>query len=127
MMVSSLRKIQVAMAVLFCMCRFDIAQTPLASDEKKPNAVKVLEIGKTTNQVFIAKLKKYPEWNDCSVQIYIINYGTDREIARRERLIISSFSFRYFDCSRRTLVRGGMGKPNTVIWKIPPGADYPTP
>ena len=68
--------------------------------------------------------------NNPSAQGYIINYGTDREIANRERQIRKAISFLKLDPSRVTLVRGG-ASPNggvyTKVWIVPPGADNPTP
>jgi hypothetical protein len=67
--------------------------------------------------------------NNPGHQGYIINYGTDREIAARERLINNHITFRRFDRSRITLVRGGAGQPGetiyTKLYRVPPGADNP--
>lgn len=62
-------------------------------------------------------------------QGYIINYGTDREIAARERLITNHIAFRKFDRTRITLVRGGDtgSGVNTKLYRIPPGAENPAP
>ena len=68
--------------------------------------------------------------NNPNNQGYIINYGTDREIARRERLITNHIAFRNFDRSRITLVNGGAspdGEPRTKLYRIPPGAENPAP
>ncbi|HEY8561302.1 MAG TPA: hypothetical protein VIL74_13075 [Pyrinomonadaceae bacterium] len=69
--------------------------------------------------------------NEPNAQGYIINYGTDREIARREALIRNHINFRKYDASRITFVRGG-ANPNgagvhTRLWLVPPGAQPPTP
>ncbi|MDQ3490670.1 MAG: hypothetical protein M3449_06350 [Acidobacteriota bacterium] len=67
--------------------------------------------------------------NNPNNQGYIINYGTDREIAARERLITRHINFRNFDRSRITLVRGsdtGSGV-NTRLYRIPEGAENPAP
>jgi len=61
-------------------------------------------------------------------QGYIINYGSDEGIARRERLITDNINFRRFDRSRITLVRGGDEfSAKTTLWLVPPGASYPAP
>jgi hypothetical protein len=67
--------------------------------------------------------------NNPTNQGYVINYGTDREIAARERLITNHIAFRNFDRSRITLVRGGdTGEgPKTRLYRIPPGAENPAP
>jgi hypothetical protein len=69
--------------------------------------------------------------NEPNAQGYIINYGTDREIAARERQIQKAIAFRKYDPSRVTIVRGG-ANPNgagvwTKVWIVPPGAENPTP
>ena len=55
--------------------------------------------------------------------------GTDREITARERLITNHITFRNFDRSRITLVRGGDrgNGPETRLYRIPPGAANPNP
>ncbi len=71
--------------------------------------------------------------NNPTAQGYIISYGTDREIAARERQIRNAISFLNLDASRVTLVRGGSTNPTgqrgvyTKVWIVPPGADNPTP
>ena len=67
--------------------------------------------------------------NNPDAQGYIINYGTDREIAAREKLIQNHINFRKYDRSRVTMVRGGNpdGVQNTKVYTVPPGADNPTP
>jgi len=94
---------------------------------KKPVAVKLLEIGDISEKEFRQKFNENKEWKDCDSdgQLYIINYGTDKQIEQREKLIIDLLPSRGYDCNRKTLVRGGSGSLRTVIWKIPPGADYP--
>lgn len=69
--------------------------------------------------------------NEPNAQGYIINYGTDREIAARERQIQKAINFRKYDASRVTIVRGG-ANPNgagvwTKVWIVPAGADNPQP
>jgi len=67
--------------------------------------------------------------NDPTSQGYIINSGTDREVARRETLIRNHINFRKFDASRITFVRGadtGEGI-QTRMYRVPAGALPPTP
>lgn len=94
---------------------FTICHTPILVDE----------FGRLPKKDIEARLTKfYSELsNNQNSQGYIINYGTDTEIAAREK-------FRHFDRSRITLVRGGpheSGKVYTKLWRVPPGADNPTP
>lgn len=98
----------------------------------KPDAVLVDEFGKLPNDdirgrldIFFAELSNNP-----NNQGYIINYGTDKEIAAREKLITNHINFRKFDRSRVTLVNGGASPDGTVktkLYRIPPGADNPNP
>src|SRR5687767_668267 len=107
------------------------AQVSPADPTPKPVAIKFLEIGKSTDRSFLrtieARWPVYDQW----ASYYIINYGTDREIARRERLITSSKFLQGVKHwgPRITLVRGGltMTGPKTLFWKVPPGANNPLP
>jgi hypothetical protein len=96
-----------------------------------PEAVLIDTFGKLPNDeirgrldTFFAELQHNP-----NNQGYIINYGTDKEIAAREKLITNHIAFRKFDRSRITLVRGGdTGEgPTTKLYRIPPGAANPAP
>ncbi len=69
--------------------------------------------------------------SEPNAQGYIINYGTDREIAARERQIQKAIRFRNYDPSRVTIVRGGANPNGAGVWTkvyvVPPGATNPTP
>lgn len=104
------------------------AQELVIPERSKPVAVIVLEIGRVTNKKFTRVLKEFDGRVYGNVQFYFINYGTNAEIRNRERLIINLIAFLNFDRSRITLLHGGLGNgPRTVVWKVPPGADYPKP
>jgi hypothetical protein len=113
-----------------CACTKEASETAPVAGEILP--VLVDEFGKLPNDdirgrldAFFAELSNNP-----NNQGYIINYGTDREIAARERLITNHIQFRNFDRSRITLVRGGTspdGEPRTKLYRIPPGANNPAP
>lgn len=95
-----------------------------------PTPILVDEFGKQSNDDIRGRLDTFfaEIANNPGSQGYIINYGTDREIAARERLILNHIAFRNQDRSRYTLVRGGAGTGiNTKLWRVPPGADNPTP
>ncbi|MEP6900778.1 MAG: hypothetical protein ABJA66_03450 [Actinomycetota bacterium] len=67
--------------------------------------------------------------NEPNGQGYIINYGTDEEIAVREKQIQKAITFRKYDANRITIVRSGTN-PNGAgvwmkVWIVPPGADNP--
>lgn len=67
--------------------------------------------------------------NDPTATGYIINYGTARDVAKRETLIRNHIRFRNFDASRINLVRGGDngGTLNTKLILSPSGAPTPQP
>jgi hypothetical protein len=67
--------------------------------------------------------------NNPSAAGYIINYGTDKEITRREKQIRDAIKFRNYDASRITFVRGGDSGTGirTVFFIVPAGATPPTP
>jgi hypothetical protein len=105
------------------------ASGPVATPE---GPVLVDEFGKLPNDDIRGRLDSFftELSNNPTNQGYIINYGTDREIAARERLITNHIAFRNFDRSRITLVRGGAspdGEPRTKLYRIPPGAENPAP
>jgi hypothetical protein len=97
----------------------------------RPEPVKVDEFGKFSNDVIRGRLDDFFNVlaSNPNDQGYIINYGTDKEIAAREKLITNHINFRKIDRSRITLVRGGdTGSGiNTKLYRIPPGADNPAP
>ena len=69
--------------------------------------------------------------NEPNGQGYILNYGTDEEVAVREKQIQKAINYRKYDASRVTVVRCG-ANPNgagvwTKVWIVPPGADNPQP
>ena len=105
------------------------AQEPVRMSGDKPMAVKVFEIGKVSNREF-ARGWKRENWgfSDWITQLYIINYGSDSEVAYREKVITNSIGFRNFDRIRITFLRGGRENgARTVVWKVPTGADSPQP
>jgi hypothetical protein len=95
-----------------------------------PEPVLVDEFGAMPNDdirgrldLFFAELSNNP-----NNQGYIINYGTPAQVATRERLIRNHIAFRRFDASRITLVNGGdTGAVTTKLYRVPPGANNPTP
>ncbi len=78
---------------------------------------------------FMAALSEKPDH-----QGYIINYlgadtlPADREKYLRERMMINHLTFRNFDRSRLTIVRGGFRESiMTELWIVPPEAELPSP
>ena len=112
-----------------CGCdKSESASGPVATPE---GPVLIDEFGALPNDDIRGRLDQFfaELSNNPTNQGYIINYGTDREIAARERLITNHIAFRNFDRSRITLVRGGDtgDGPRTKLYRIPPGAENPAP
>lgn len=61
---------------------------------------------------------------------YVVLYGTDKEIAQREKLIREHIAFRKYDASRIRYIKGGANpRGETGAWTrffiLPPGAEPP--
>jgi hypothetical protein len=122
---------RVLFLILVLMSSFVFAQ----SEDKTPaaprlEAVKFEEFGKATNgyvkmlfDSIMVKLQANP-----NAQLVIINYGSDREIAKREKQIRNAIAFRRYETTRITLIRGGNEKViRTQFWIVPEGAETPMP
>ncbi len=100
---------------------------------RKPIARLFDEFGPIPNDEVKARIQNlYVELgNNPGAQGYIINYGTDREVARREKQIRDAITFLNLDASRVTMVNGGANPRGkgvwTKVWIVPAGADNPTP
>lgn len=112
--------------------RTDLWIVPYGSDP--PNIEREAYIGAEFGRVTKANLVRIVRnyfgelANNSTSQGYIINYGTNAEIALREKWITSALFTRKYDRSRITLVRGGRkGGVRTVMWIVPPGAANPKP
>ena len=98
--------------------------------QEKPEAYKFFECGRISSKLlkekydeFYKKLKK-----DRDSQGYIINYGTAKEVAKREMQIRDSMTFIDHDAPRIIFVRGGnKSKLKTVFWIVPKDSEPPTP
>jgi hypothetical protein len=97
----------------------------------KPERERFDEFGKLPNDEVKARIQNmYVELgNNPNAQGYVINYGTEKEIAARERQIQEAIRFLKLDGNRLTMIRGGANSFGTrsIIWIIPPGAKPPTP
>jgi hypothetical protein len=115
--------LRILFLILIVMSSVAFAQT-----DENPQAVKIDEFERATNGEVKARMDYfYTELNNNpSAQGYIINYGTAKEIAIRERQIRNAIMFRKFDSSRITIVNGGFrGIIKTEFWAVPAGADNP--
>ncbi len=65
--------------------------------------------------------------NNPSAQGYIFNYGSNKDVAAREKLIRNHIAFRNQDAGRFTFVRGEGTEIRTRLVLVPSGATPPTP
>ena len=115
------------------MCeRCDRTRSETGSVDKKKEPYLFDQFGKLPDDEVKARIQNlYVELGaNPNSQGYIINYGTDREVAAREKQIQKAINFLNLDGSRVTVVRGG-ANPNgagvwTKVWIVPPGADNPS-
>ena len=107
-----------------------------AQAQEKPQAYKFFEYGKIGDEFlkekyreFYREIKKDGDVKkDDGSRGYIINYGTDKEIAKREKQIRDAIGFVCLDPSIMIFVRGkDENKPKTVFWVVPKDAEPPTP
>lgn len=113
-------------------CSCPVSDSETAGVAPRPEATLVDEFGAMPNDDIRGRLDTFFSElsNNPSNQGYIINYGTPAQIAARERLIANHIRFRGQDASRITIVNGGAspdGVPTTKLYRVPPGADNPTP
>ena len=112
-------------------CNCPVTQSESGPVAERATPILVDEFGKLPNDDIRGRLDNFftELSNNPNNQGYIINYGTDREITARERLITNHITFRNFDRSRITLVRGGDrgNGAETKLYRIPPGAVNPNP
>ena len=96
-----------------------------------PGPVKVDEFGPLQRDDIKARIDNFyiQLGNDPSSQGYIINYGSAKDVAAREKAIRDAIKFLKRDPSRITFVRGGdRGKGvETQLYTVPTGATPPTP
>jgi hypothetical protein len=113
-----------------CNCPAQLTET--AGVQAAPTAPLIDEFGALPNDDIRGRLDNFfaELSNNPDNQGYIINYGTPAQIATRERLIRNHITFRKFDPARITIVNGGTspdGEPRTRLYRVPPGAENPTP
>lgn len=117
--------VRILFLILIVMSSVAFAQTA-----KNPKAIKFAEFERATNGFVKMKMDAFliELSNNPNAQVYIINYGTAREIASRETQLRNAINFYRSDSARITLVRGGFWKVvKTELWIVPSGADVPQP
>ena len=103
---------------------FAFTQTP----DDKPRASNFDEFANITNGDVKARLDSFfvGLMNAPSTQGLIINYGSGKEIVRRETLIRNHIKFRRFDAPRVTFINAGFSNEiRTEFWLVPQGAENP--
>jgi hypothetical protein len=128
---TSKRGLTLSVAIIsigFVFCSMAFGQETLQIAGEKPVAVKVFEVGNVRIREF-SKIWTQRDWDfyDGETPFYIVNYGSDRDMTQRERVITAWIASRNFERSRITLVRGGGRDARTVVWKVPYGAANPKP
>lgn len=103
------------------------------SIREKPKAREFDNFGKLPDDEVKARIQNlYVALNnDPNSQGYIINYGTPKEIAAREKQITKAINFLKLPADRVTIVNGGANPSGagvlTRVWIVPPGAENPQP
>ena len=102
-----------------------------------PKAEKFDEFGKVSNAEWLKRMKilgkKLDEIKYGNLQLFIINYGTEKDINVAESLIEKYLFKNCRDCFgysnvKITYLRGNStGKARRVFWIVPFGAETPTP
>ena len=109
---------------------FVLSATAFAQTKNTPKAWKFDEFEAQANGAIDARMSNFfTELDETPTsQGVIINYGTEREIARRERIIRAYFQRMKFEAARFTMVNGGFNElVKTELWIVPAGADNPQP
>lgn len=113
-----------------CNCADSASET--APIEEPVTPYKVDEFGPAVNDAVKARVENfYAQYlnQDPSARGYIINYGTPKEVAKREKQITDAIRFLKLDRSRVSIVNGG-NRGNgieTTFWVVPSGAENPSP
>lgn len=110
--------------ILLLTSSFTFAQT---SDDQ-PQPLKFDDFGSVANGDVKARLDAYfgELLNNLSTQGLIVNFGSGRQIARRETLIKYQIKVRKFDASRITFDNGRFSNDQrTEFWLVPAGAENP--
>jgi hypothetical protein len=105
-------------------CQLSASETGIICNCPEP--ILIDEFGKITEEDVLARIDGFISelQNNPGDQDYIIDYGSAKHIARREKLIRNQLNFRRFPIDRIVFVNGGTEKEiRTRFWRVPPGAD----
>jgi hypothetical protein len=112
---------------LILVVTFSVSFAP-AQEKKEP--VKFFEFERISDKLLKEKLVEYKDALKPYAHSIIINYGTNKEILRREKQLQKQIAlvFRGYDPPRMTFVRNiYTGKTRTVLWIVGEGAELPKP
>ncbi len=115
--------LRILFLILVLMVSFVFAQT-----EEKPQAIKFDQFSAANDEDIGARVDNFflELNNNPSVVAYIVNFGTVKEIAKREKQIKDYLKIRRYDQSRITFVQGGFRvMVQTQFWTVPAGAETP--
>lgn len=107
-----------------------MSSVAFAQSPEKPEALMAEEFGKIPNGDFRSRMDNFfvELQNNPDSRGLIINYGSKREVAAREKLIKNHIFFRKFDDSRISFINGGYSNEiKTQFWRVPEGAENPKP
>ena len=108
-------------------CPKDKSET--AGISPNPENIEVDDFGKEPNDQIRGRLDTFFQrlQNNPSAQGFVINYGSNKDVAAREKLIRGHIAFRNQDASRFTFLRGEGTDVRTRLVLNPAGAKTPTP
>lgn len=113
-----------------CSCG-DLSASEVAIIRDIPESILKDQFGKIANDDVRQRMDQFFETlqADPNATGYIINYGTPRDVAAREKLMKNHIAFRNFDGRRITFVNGGNTGEGlkSNLWIVPAGATPPTP
>ena len=100
-----------------------------AQAQAKPTAYKFFEYGKISDNLLKEKLADYyKELKQGNSQGYVIDYGSDKDVKKRQKQMKNSDAFRGADAPKIEYVRGlSKNEAKTILWIVPKGALPPTP
>lgn len=96
--------------------------------QEKSEAYKFFESGRISNRLLKEKTEDFFQVikKESGIQGLIVNYGSRKEIAKREKQIRESINFRDPDVWRIAFFTGeNRNPPKTVFWIVPAGAKFP--
>jgi hypothetical protein len=114
---------------IFLLLIFTVFNT-YAEAQENQKAYKFFEFEKISNVLLKEKFINFMKVleKDGASQGYIITYGTDKFVANREKQVLKIDYRSGVQSPRLTFVNGkNTGKPRTIFFVVPAGAETPVP